>query len=81
VGRRGGGRSAVVEHMWVGAISDSDARWPNRIRGKRRWLVVVIRSLRLVVVGRWWSDPLFSSSGSLPAVSLRWNRVLPVVIR
>jgi hypothetical protein len=38
VGRRGGGRSAVVEHMWVGAISDSDARWPDRMRGKRWWL-------------------------------------------
>jgi hypothetical protein len=61
------------------------ARRPSRLRGKQWWLVVVViavtGSRRLVVVGRWWPDPLFSISGSLPVATLRWNRVLPIVAR
>jgi hypothetical protein len=61
----------------------SGARRPGRIRGKRWWLVVVtvVESRRLVVVGRWCLDPLFSCSGSPLVASLRWNGVLPVVVR
>jgi hypothetical protein len=51
--------------------------WPGRLLV----VVAVAGSRRLVVVGRWWLNHLFSSSGSRPVATLRWNRVLLMVTR